>query len=130
MSIRIETRPENDLTIFTAVGCLTFDDQMSALCSFYENSPTRFVIWDLSGITGSRISTFQLRKIIAYTKQHGEKRPEGVTALVTSNVLDFGLARMSSSLADIEETPWDIVPFKSFDKALRFILSQREGNES
>ncbi len=127
MCIEIDYRRDEDLTVFTATGELTFAAQVEALKSFYEGKPTRYVIWDLTGITGNRVSSEELRDIIAYTKRHADKRPGGKTALVVSTRLDFGLGRMGGAMAEIEDTPWEVVPFYTLDEALAFIAEDRDG---
>ncbi len=121
MPVTIEYRYDQNLTIFMASGQLTYEDQMSVLKTFYQNDPTLHVIWDLTRISGQRITADELQKIIAYTKKHDHKRTGGTTALVVTNQLDFGIARMSSTLAEIEHTPWEIVSFSTLDDALSYI---------
>jgi len=110
-----------ELTVFIVSGELTFDEQIRALREYYEGEPTRNAIWDFRAITGSRITSEELRQIIAFTKWYEDRRPGGKTALVASTQLDFGLGRMSHALAEREGLPWQIRVFRSIEEALEWI---------
>lgn len=121
MPVLIETNPELNLTIFKATGAVPFSEQMQVLTSFYEGSPTSNVLWDFTRATEVTISNRELRAIIQYTKEHADRRKAGRTALVVNTKLQYGLARMTSTFAEIEETPWPIMVFEQMDEALAWI---------
>ena len=127
MPVSMETRTELDLTIFTVSGMITVDEQKQKLKAFYEGSPTRNVIWDFSLMEEVSASAEDLRDIILYAKQFAGKRPGGRTALIVNTKLKYGLARMASSFAEIEEIPWTIMAFEQPDEALSWIA---QGTES
>jgi hypothetical protein len=119
-----------DLTIFTVEGPLTLDEQMAVLKKFYEGAPTANVLWDFRRATGNRITSTELRRIIAYIKSMEGCRVRGRTALVAATDLDFGLSRMSQVLGGIEKLPWELRAFRSMTEALAWIddgmLSERD----
>jgi len=117
MPITTERFPSRDLTVFTPVGSSGLDEQIAVLKDFYEATPTRNVLWDFRNIRGKRLSSGDLRLIIEHLGRYRDRRPPGKTALVSSTELDFGLSRMSGSLADSEELPWKIQAFSSFAEA-------------
>ena len=121
MPISSRTDPSNDLTVFTASGVLTFEEQMAAFKEFYEGEPTKNVVLDLRNITGKRISSDELRRIIAFIKLHKDKRGPGKTALIAKTDLDFGLSRMSDALAESEGVPWKIRAFRSMGDAVKWL---------
>ncbi len=125
MPVRVDIRKDENLTIFTASGELTFSEQMDALRSFYDGEPTPYVIWDFRQISGNRISSAELRNIIEFVKRHTQKRTTGRTALVTSSDLDFGLSRMGAIISDLELLPWTIRPFRDLDEALNWISQHK-----
>lgn len=57
MLISSSVDPSKELTIFTASGVLSFEEQHAAFKNFYEGKPTKKVILDLRAITGRRISS-------------------------------------------------------------------------
>ena len=110
-----------DLTVFTATGVLTFDEHMAVLRDLYKDHPTRNVLWDMRGMTGERLSSDELRRMISFIKLHEVKRPGGKTAIVTSTDLDFGLSRMSDALGESEQLPWRIRGFRSMEEAVKWL---------
>ena len=110
-----------NLTVFSVKGELTFAEQMATLRQFYDETPTRNVIWDFRQLAGHRISSDELREIISFIKWHGQNRPAGKTALVSATDLDFGLSRMSQAYAEQERVPWPIESFRTMEDALRWI---------
>ena len=113
--------PELDLTIFNATGTVPFKDQMDVLKSFYQGSPTKNVVWDFTRADEINITSDELRAIVKYTRVHSVKRDGGRTALVVNTELKFGLARMASTFAEIEETPWDMEVFENLQAAISWI---------
>ena len=110
-----------DLTMFIVEGTLTFEMQIKALQKFYTDKPSANMLWDFRKITGTRISSEEVQKLIAFMKGYKDKRPHGKTALVSTKDLDFGLSRMSATYAKIENIPWEIQAFHSLEEALDWL---------
>ena len=121
MGITTEHDRARDLTIFRASGELTYEMQIEALSRFYAGEPTPNVLWDMREIRGNRVSSGELQRIVAFAKQHTDKRARGKTALVVGSKLDFGLSRQVDAYADNEQLPWKIRPFLSLRSALTWI---------
>lgn len=121
MPITIESFPDQDLTVFTASGPLTYPEQMEVLQKFYRQGPTRHVIWDFSAVTGSRISSDQLAEIISFLKKHSMMRQGGKTALVAPSDLDYGLSRMGVKLAEVDGVPVTLESFRTIAAARAWI---------
>jgi hypothetical protein len=121
LAIAISTDALRQLTIFSVMGPLTFEAQMAALQWFYQEAPTKNVIWDFRGLEGSRISSSQLRYIISFAKGYETCREGGKTALIPADDVDFGLARMGQTYAEAEKLAWPIEIFGSTEEALHWI---------
>jgi len=121
MPITIEKHPAVALTVFKAIGEVPFSEQMDALKLFYKDFPTKNVLWDFTKMEEVNISSDEVKDIIQYTKAHADKRTEGRTALVVDTELKYGLSRMASTLAEIEDTPWEIKVFENMDAAMAWI---------
>jgi hypothetical protein len=121
MAISTSFDESRNLTVFTAEGNLTFDEQIIVLREFYAGKPTPNVIWDFRSAVGERISAQEIMKIIEFIKSHGKSRPGGKTALVAGDSLSFGLSRMGQAYADNENVPWEMKAFRSMDEAIRWI---------
>ena len=121
MPISIETNSELDLTVFKATGTVPFSEQMNVLKIFYEGSPTKNVIWDFTEVDEVDISNNELHAIVRYTKMQSTRRQKGRTALVVNTELKYGLSRMASIFAEIENTPWAMEVFKNMDEAIAWV---------
>ena len=126
MPISTETREELDLTILTATGEAPFSELMQAMKSFYTGSPSANLIWDCSQVTEINILSRELQTIVQYAKQHSDKRTGGNTALVANSTLKFGLARMTSTFAELVGLPWEMKIFKNLDAAMEWIKERRQ----
>ncbi len=126
MPVTTTTYPELDLTIFTTTGKVSVDQQKQVLKSFYENEPTRNVIWNFSLLEEVSASSSELREIILYAKQFSDRRTGGCTALIVDTQLKYGLARMASTFAEIEHIPWSIRAFEKLDEAMAWISENNQ----
>lgn len=110
-----------DLTVFTVSGEMTYKEQAAALKDFYDAKPTANVLWDLRKQEGHRLTHEELQDIIVYVKSRETVRRTGKTAMVSNSDLDFGLARMIATFAEMENLPWEIQAFRTMDQALKWI---------
>ena len=94
---------------------------MAVLKKFYAGTPTKNVLWDFREISGSRITSEKLEQIVQFIKSNDEKRITGQTALVVSELIDYGLARMGSIYAEVEETSIKICAFRCYDDAMKWL---------
>ena len=84
-----------DLTIHVVTGPV-FEAQMyRTLEDFYDREPTALVLWDMSQAELSQVTPDMLQKFIRRAAEIGVRRQGGRTAVVASDDLQFGLARMS-----------------------------------
>jgi len=121
MPVSIETRPELDLTIFTVTEAATYSELMPVLESFYSEAPTGNVIWDGTRITEIPLSSRELQTIVQFAHKHSNKRPAGNTALIVNSSLNYGMARMASTFAELDAMPRNIEIFKNLNEALKWI---------
>ena len=121
MPISIDQNLGLDLTIFKAIGEVSFKEQMNVLKLFYEGSPTKNVIWDFMEMDEPNISNDELHAIVEYTKAHSAQRKKGRTALVVNTTFKYGLSRMASIFAEIESIPWIMNVFKDIDAAMAWV---------
>ncbi|MGD8367067.1 MAG: hypothetical protein PVG78_05460 [Desulfobacterales bacterium] len=128
MTISLSYEKARDLTRFVAEGELTYEDQMAALRTFYEQGPSANVLWDFRRISGSRITSEGVEGIVAFLKSHKGKRINGKTALVAPTDLDFGLSRIGEAYAACSDLAWEIRAFRSMAEAIAWIDAPA-GNE-
>ena len=116
-NIKVHQDNERELTVFTVEGVVRADDVATAVETFYRNSVTLNVLWDLSGADVSRIEGSDIEKIVHMSVPHGETRVGGKTAVVATEDLTFGLSRVYEMLKEIEQLPFQTSVFRSLDEA-------------
>lgn len=121
MPISVSTDQSRDLTIFTATGDLTFDDQMRVLREFYSGKPTKRALWDFRVISSDRITADELVRIREYITMHHDTRPGGKSAVVYDSSRDFGLSTVCDKLAENEEMQFKIRMFSNVDEAMKWL---------
>ncbi len=115
--------PENDLTLFVVVGRLTKDELAKTIRDFYESSITLNVIWDLTQCDLSQASTKDVEQIAYMSVDYADKRPSGKTAVVGSDDLTFGLARMYELNKNLTDLAFETQSFRTIEEAYNWILS-------
>jgi hypothetical protein len=121
MPISVSIDQSRDLTIFTATGDLTFDDQMRVLREFYGGKPTKNALWDFRVIIADRITNEELVQIRDFIKMHQDKRPGGKSALVYDHSRNFGLSEVCEDLKETKGLQFNIRSFDSIDDAFKWL---------
>ena len=124
MPITSQIDEENQLTVFTGTGDLSFDEVKNAITSFYEGDHSLKVLWDLRAAVARAISSGQVEQIARLLDEY-RGRSKGVkTAIVTPTDLNFGLSRMLISLMQIREERYPVFMkvFRTMDEALSWLL--------
>jgi len=116
-SIKSLHNREKNLTFHKVNGLLMAGEFISASKSFYTENITLNVLWDLTEVDLSKISTNEIMQIVREIRIYADARAGGKTALVFSTGLGFGLGRMIEAFSEIEDMPIDIRSFKSLEKA-------------
>ena len=126
MPITSRVDEENQLTIFTGTGDLSFDEVRDAITSFYEGNYTLKVIWDLCDATAREISSRQVEQIALLLEEYGGRSKGVRTAIVTPTDLNYGLSRMLISLVEIREERYPVFmkAFRTMDEAENWLASQ------
>jgi len=124
MTLETEINEESKFRVHTLTGEFDFDAVFEALVGVYNDKdfdPELNSIWnliDLKGIENS--STDQIQKIVAYFSWKREKYGSMKTALVVSNKIHYGIARMYEQSLEAASTS-EIMVFKDLDSAIKWI---------
>jgi hypothetical protein len=108
---------EKSLTVHKVKGLLSVEDFISASKICYTENITFNVLWDLTEVDLSKISTDEIMQIVREIRIYAEARAGGRTALVFYTGLGFGFGRMVEAFSEIENIPIDIRSFRSLEKA-------------
>lgn len=122
-NINITVDPERDLSILTVNGTLSAESLHSAFMDFYKESPTKYLLWDLTNADMCSIKSDDIKNIVTSTMEYAHLRPNGKTAFVASRDLNFGIGRQYSALGEAFEHPIKIASFRVYDKAMEWLFS-------
>ncbi|MDJ0669328.1 MAG: hypothetical protein QNJ61_18745 [Desulfobacterales bacterium] len=106
-----------DLTIVTAKGVITADDLLDWGNNYYEGQITSLILWDVTNADLSSLQADQLREIAENMSRISEVRKGGKTAFVYDKPLEYGIGRMFQAYSEIEDMPFEVQSFQSFDEA-------------
>ncbi len=121
MSITISVDNDKQLTTYTVIGEISFEEVMSTLKQFLEGQPTMNVLWDFRKGSMAQLTSGDLERIADYAMLHSEKRAGGKTAVVVSRDLEYGLARVLDTLRDIRKLPYQLEIFRSVEEANQWL---------
>ena len=123
MPITAQVNAENQLTIVTATGELSFDEIRDAITSFYEGDHTLKVLWDMREASARKLSSRQVEQIALLLEEYGGRSKGIKTAIVTPTDLNYGLSRMLISFVEIREEHYPVLMkvFRTMDEALSWI---------
>ena len=99
MAIDINVDRSKQLTIFTGIGELTFDEITESITSFYDSNPTLNALFDLNNASANALSANQIRQIVELIQKLRVVREGGQTAIVATTDINYGLARMFEAMA-------------------------------
>ena len=89
--------------------------------TFYSDKPTRLELWDMSEADVSLITIQGMRRFIDRDANLGSKRGHGKSAVLVVKILQFGLARMAETFAELTSLPFQFKIFKTMDSAMEWL---------
>jgi hypothetical protein len=119
--IRKSTDEERNLTVQTCTGRVSPREIKDAIEAVYAGEPTLNQLWDMTEADVEDVQTENLRAFARLVSEHGHGRRGGKTAIVSPVDLAFGLSRMYSAMADINEQQILVRVFRSLDEANAWI---------
>ena len=126
MPVRTVIDIENDITEHIASGSVLDEEMFGAQEEFYGQGPTRLQLWDMSESSVSSVTVGGMRKFIEKAAKLGRARENGRTAVIVGSELQYGLGRMSESIADLVSIPFAFHVFKEREKALAWFNEETE----
>jgi hypothetical protein len=124
--IEIVSDTQYHLTTFKCTGEITLQEILGAIASFYDETPTNYVLWDLTLARVPSITADQVRQVVDMVKQLGANREGGKTAIVLTSDHDFGLGRLYETLIDLKGHTFETRVFHSLDEAKIWLLPNGE----
>jgi hypothetical protein len=121
MTITFHSDEAKDLTVFKVSGELNFEAVMPFVKAFYDGTPTRHVVWDMTDVSEADFSSEQVEQIAGLPSRFQGKRAEGKTALVVKKDILFGLSRMFEIHSNVRQAPFPIGVFRNLEDAYKWI---------
>ena len=115
--INTKIKTDYNLTIFKANGKITFEEITSTIVKYMGGTVTKYIIWDFMDCTIPFLSTDKIHELIEFLKKYTLQRGEGLTALVFSRDVHFGLGRMVETYLQIEKYSIPIKCFRDIESA-------------
>jgi hypothetical protein len=124
MTLETEINEESNFRIHSLTGNFEFDELFEALVGVYDDEnfdPDLNSVWDLIDVKGiEKTSTEQIQKIVAYVSWKREKYGGMKTALVVSNRIHYGIARMYEQSLEAAAKS-EIMVFRDLESAIQWI---------
>ena len=120
MAVRFERAP-NFLRIILE-GEMTIEDMYAGVDEIYVADVPQMVLWDMMEATVPDVedAAGQLRNFSEYATERGKNRADGRVALLVPTELQYGLARMSTSFAQVNQAAYNMIPFRNESEAITF----------
>jgi hypothetical protein len=114
-----------DITTFVAAGDLRPHELLDAYRAFLDSAPTPLALIDLSSASLARIDAESMRQLARRTAELGKQRHvRGKAAIVCGRDVDFGMARMFSTLASLEGHPIQFAVFPGPNSARAWLTGE------
>ncbi len=122
MPVTNEVDASGNLTTITGTGDLTFGDVAEAMRAYYE-SPTPNVLWLLSGASLQLLPYPTVEKLAALLAELRKNARKGRTAIVSTDVLSYGVAREFEILVNLAggDAVRETMAFQTVDEALAWL---------
>lgn len=111
------------LTSFKCTGEITLQEILRAIESFYNETPTQYVLWDLTLARVTSITAEQVRQVVEKVQNLGANRAGGKTAIVFASDSAYGLGRMYETLIDLKNHTYETHVFHLLEEAKNWLFS-------
>ena len=115
------------VTIHIASGVVTEQDFMEKIRFFYEEAPTKHILWDLREADMGSLTSGSAERIARYVAEMGKKykdvRIGGKSAFVAASDLEFGLLR-EYEMHGGERLPSGVAVFREMAAAIEWLLDE------
>ena len=124
MGIKITRDEYQDLTLHDVTGLVSEEEMYDAVETLYKREPTALLLWDMSQADVSHVTPDILQKFVRKSTELAVRRQGGGRiAVVASEDLQYGFARMSVVFAEMESAPYSFSAFRSRQEALQWLKS-------
>jgi hypothetical protein len=112
---------DDQITVCTAQGRLTFPEIQNHVIDFSTRRMTRRVLCDLSRATVADLTAGEIEEIIKLISRQVAGRSGGKAAIIARAGVDYGLARMFGTFAEIADLPIKVRVFRTPEIATQWL---------
>ena len=113
---------EKDLTIFTVVGEITFDEVWDQTCTFFSGRPSKLVLWDFMSGTAKNVSSQELAEIAEKGGTISAIAKGGKGAILAPKDIDFGIGRIFQAFSQMKNFPLEVQIFRDMNTAKKWLV--------
>jgi hypothetical protein len=113
-----------DLTVFTVVGEITFDEVWDQTRIFYlSGKPSKLALWDFTSGTVEPISSQQMNDLAKRTMKISARIEGGKGAFLVPKDIDYGMTRVFQVFSEEEGFPLEVEIFRDMNAAQKWLMS-------
>lgn len=112
---------KDDLVVLRVVGNLSIDEIHEAIKAHFPKV-TKHLIWDFTNGHLYGVTPVNLKRFPDLVSKHlPSERTTGKTAYACPNDFDYGIFRMYTAIADIQNMPFEYGVYRSFEEAFGWV---------
>ena len=126
--IRISIDGAAGLVTHMGSGAVSIGEIEAAFEARLENPdfrPGMKVLWDCREASISTLSADGIHRLIGFNDRYKDARGDGMSAIVVSGDLDYGIGRMFQAYA--HDLPWETMVFRDFNSAIQWLSDPDSG---
>lgn len=112
-----------DLTVFTVVGEITFDEVWDQTHTFLSGKPSKLALWDFTSGTVAPISSQEMDEIAKRGSTISARIGGGKGAILAPKDIDYGMGRVFQVFSEFENFPLEIEIFRDMNAAKKWLRS-------
>ena len=113
--------PLKGLTVVRTFGNISTDDLCEWTIHFCMRGVTEFVLWDITRADISKLSAGEIWFDEQNTVDPTDLRNVRKAAIVSVNDPEFGLPKLLKTFCDVDDIPFEVQVFRSFDEAMNWL---------
>ena len=111
--INFQVESDQDLTIMTCEGLMSFEEFQESVKKLYSDKPTMNMLWDLSNANLSEAMSDHPEKLAQYVKSVAHSRSGGKNAIVSPDSFSYSLGKIFQLFAEMAQLETTTQVFRS-----------------
>ncbi len=112
---------DGHITVYTAKGRLTFPEIRAKVMDLSTGGTAHIVLCDLTQATVADLTSIEIEDIIKLISHHMTGARGGKAAIIAHSGIDYSLARMFGTFAELAGLPVKVRVFRTFEIAKEWL---------